>query len=108
MTDEKYIRKAVELADGWSLRKDTLTTPTGYFGRPEDQETRDALAAQLVRQIESPKYIAEFYLDMARGHVAVRRIVDIDEAIDVSACYAEGRTMNTIKAIVDSGVLEND
>ena len=57
MTDETLIRKAVELADGWTLEHDDI-----YFDAPENnvdalceianppQFMLDALAAQLARQ----------------------------------------------------------
>ena len=55
MTNEQIIRKAVELAEGWSFQYSPLgnqhiETLTGYQGTTEDQEILDALAAQLVRQ----------------------------------------------------------
>ena len=101
MNDQDYIRKAVELADGWSIsQKDILTTAHhGYFGNIEDIEILDALAAQLVRQVDAldDPWVTEYprksiiYSDSLCQHIAEVKGPD--------------RTMNTIKAIVDSGVL---
>lgn len=57
MNDNEYIRKAVELAYGWERRGDDVWMPlSGWpegFLLPElpGQIERDALAAQLVRQV---------------------------------------------------------
>ena len=61
MTDQDYIRKAVELADGWSWRGKTylgrtddptilVNTPSGAAMGITEPMMIDALAAQLVRQ----------------------------------------------------------
>ncbi len=104
-----YIRKAVELADGFDIvtEKDgTLRIDTPLFaGYPcpvphPPQMVLDALAAQLVRQVDA--------LDFPVMVIASRdatSIVEPDETF-YSPSQNEGRTMNTIKAIVDSGVLK--
>lgn len=111
------IRKAVELADDWKLeyevggrRDEYITSADGFWGpMSEALEKRvllDALAAQLVRQCDE-KLKDWRCLELFLGHTAVRRfepLSDIGE--DIAACYGKGRTMNTINAIVESGVLE--
>lgn len=110
MTDEEYIIEAIGLSDGWSIKKNkmgyTLNSPGGYFGDIADTEIRDALAAQLVRQAD--KVLNDWRcLELFEGHTAVRRFEPLsDDGRDLAACYGEGRSMNTIQAIVDSGVLQ--
>ena len=80
---EDVIRKAVELADGFWWKEDcvhVLDTPMHYRADALPQTILDALAAQLTRQV--------------------------DELDDYWVCAEDDRTMNTIKAIVDSKVLE--
>ncbi len=106
MTDQDYIRKAVELADGWAVNKtgQTITSGGGYFGKVEDQEIQDALAAQLVRQIDALD--TKFVLMDGHGLIIIQDVNTIGDAV----CRVEGpdRTMNTLKAIVDSGVLNKE
>lgn len=104
MTD--YIREAVRLA-GW-LKEDDLgeyleipdSPVSGYLDTITikfDQYLFDALAAQLVRQVDDSEFA---YVVI---HQTETRAFD-----DENESLAEGpdRTMNSIKAIVDSGVLE--
>ena len=104
MTD--YIRKAVELADGFHVDS------SGCHRTPRDncvehQVYMDALAAQLVRQICAiSKYDVIISKDgtevFSGGHV---KGIEYDiETISMSR--SDDMTMNTIKAIVDSKVLE--
>lgn len=94
MTDQEIIRKAVELLDG------------DHYFPTDTQWGLDALAAQLVRQVDALDRYA-FGSDEA-GWASVwdempsnfERIAIVDEDVD--------RTMNTLKCIVDSGVLEVD
>ena len=110
MSDQDYIRKAVELAEGWHLNElregySQLMQPPKhpYLFDIEDicQPYLDALAAQLVRQV-----------DAACGYAVVVKAASTtilganDPPIFKHATYANDRTMNTIKAIVDSGVLK--
>jgi len=99
MSDEEYIRKAVELADGWVLgRNDVLHSPCGYFADLTDQPVLDALAAQLVRQVDATD--ASWVVTTSKdAHVMT------DDGIQAAQAIGPDRTMNTIKAIVDSGVL---
>lgn len=80
-----YIRKAIELADGWEMESEL-----GEL---------DALAAELVRRVV---LIEGFDVVVCNGESAVM------DPLWKCAGNAQGpdRTMNTIKAIVDSGVLE--
>lgn len=110
MTD--VIRKAVELADGWKLTETSFYAPLiGYCYFPDKTEdiskvALDALAAQLVRQCD--KKLKDWRcLELFEGHTAVRKFEPLsDKGVDIAACYGKGRTMNTIIAIVESGVLE--
>ena len=106
MTDEEYIKKGVELAEGWHDKNDAhssrifVESCEGYRGvLPGSKELLDALAAQLVRQVDShPDAEIETYF--MQTIVRVKSAPTIVEGPD--------RTMNTIKAIVDSEVLDND
>ena len=109
MTD--YIRKAVELADGFEVVADNLAI-SGLRLLPCDPDNPhqvflDALAAQLVRQICAiSKYDVIISKDgtevFSGGHV---KGIEYDiETISMSR--SDDMTMNTIKAIVDSKVLE--
>ena len=107
MTD--YIKRAVELADGWEYEQDDIEPECIYLSAADgtywhlDEESipltelprilLDALAAQLVRQVDASDYT--FSSNVDRG-ASVGLIKHID---------GPDRTMNTIKAIVDSGVL---
>ncbi len=58
MSNEDTIRKAIELADGWTLHHDdsynspmNKMTPYMLYAMPEGY--KDALAAQLVRQVDA-------------------------------------------------------
>ena len=110
MKDEDYIKKAVELADRWFVTDANIVKATGispfHIGSTHfAQATIDALAAQLVRQvdaIEAPKHPdrpSAFYSTPHECQVWMRGKV-------ASVKTADDRTMNTIKAIIDSKVLE--
>lgn len=104
MTD--YIRKAVELADGWSGPNgvgQVVTSGGGYFGNIDDQEILDALAAQLARQVDALG--DDLHLEVHRGWTAMRKNGSSGWS-DIAAAYGPDRTMNTILTIIDSGVLE--
>lgn len=97
-----YIRKAVELADGFRwLNRDQVEVPdlNNVVLRPfEQQWFLDALAAQLVRQVDA--------LDDIRCDVDSRYSeVWGNGQQTLGKHISDDRTMNTIKAIVDSGVL---
>ena len=120
MTD--YIKRAVELAEGWVITHFYVGEDWedwvefydySYSGghpyitfqlQSPIQHDLDALAAQLVRQVDSlrnPRCMViqfpesvEVALDQSR------------QGEHISKSIGDDRTMNTIKAIVDSGVLE--
>jgi len=114
MTD--YIRKAIELADEWSLVHiydgedwgqefgDNSGVPTQQVLIQEPtkfQSSLDALAAQLVRQVDAVDGI--IFNSLGNMECAVSNVGDVT---DYSSVRGYDRTMNTIKAIVDSGVLK--
>jgi len=98
MTD--YIRKAVELADGFGYAEGNIALKDRQQYRVEADMTEpfilDALAAQLVRQMDS----RVIWLEIQRGTTRLKAGNEITKE------YGPDRTLNTIKAIVDSGVLE--
>jgi len=112
----ELIKKAVTLADGWTYEADpengdyfyiqvTLDSGNAYnilgcsISDPF-QPSLDALAAQLVRQVDA---LDNKGVEAWPGYTAVVEMLGDLPAIG----YAESsdRTVNTIKAIVDSGVL---
>ena len=105
LSDQEIIRKAVELADGF-VWQDPMTvyiqslSMAFYCSEPF---MLDALAAQLVRQVD------------ARGVASVYIVPDMTEvqweyadSDDLQSVTERGpdRTLNTLRAIVESGVLE--
>jgi hypothetical protein len=109
------IRKAVELADGFDITENQLTFPSGhYFTVNSEIDIKDwmmdCVAAQLVRQVdalphdENDNENAMVELDF--GEVRVYNFNIPPPAANVTKCEGDDRTLNTIKAIVESGVLE--
>lgn len=115
MNDEEYIRKAVELAEGWFFDNDLNgqlrlygieLDPAPFADYSHVTETflsvaiLDALAAQLVRQVDATE---DYWVrvDEDRSYVFVNSYRPQVASRERGLC----RTMNTIKAIVDSGVL---
>ena len=90
--DNDIIKQAVELAEGWFLGEfsdEVVHFPQsfGNHGYIDQQWVLDALAAQLVRQVDALR--PEIYEHLfPRGHLG------------------PDRTENTIRAIVESGVLD--
>ncbi len=117
MNDQGYIRKAVELADGFDYyeqsRQIVLTYgPSEYdfistFTEDLDRWFLDALAAQLVRQVDA---IDSISLDNKGGEFPEIIVWNFRPGKNRMAASQRGpdRTMNTIKAIVDSGVLSEE
>jgi len=113
MDDRDYIRKAVELADGFDCYDDGLGLVITYAAwqaninnSAYNKAILDALAAQLVRQVDETDYGITF-----DGTDQPETIVwgsHLFTPIVKSCSFGPDRTMNTIKAIVDSKVLEND
>ena len=100
------IQKAVELADGWYWGANDLVDPPPELrpiGPVDDtmpQIYLDALAAQLVRQVEA----TDNYDVEVRGYYATDNPLEAEDI--VTDVRSPDRTLDTIKAIVDSGVLE--
>ena len=110
MTDDDYIYlvcKAVQLADGWGITNRAIyLNKTAMCHAQNDgseyQATLDALAAQLVRQADQNKAFVVIY----RENTQVWIEPDDGPEDRIVNEYGPDRTMNTIKAIVDSKVLE--
>lgn len=116
MNDQDYIRKAVEIADGWKWIGsyddgiDYAVRAAEYeFDKldTDQQIIRDALAAQLVRQIDTGQ---NSRIVSTSGGVSVMTDYFEEGRRIGYRCVAEetgpDRTMNAIKAIIDSEVLE--
>ncbi len=109
MNDQDYIRKAVELANGFggdsfSMWIDALGTNIGSvsdYSEPE-QWALDALAAQLIRQVDATHHYAVI------TDIENTQIEDWKSGTGIMIIKSNGydRTMNTIKAIVDSEILK--
>lgn len=116
MTD--YIRKAVDLADGWQTTRLGDQSIVVFVPHPEpkpkphgellriglltDPHVKDALAAQLVRQVDANEL---FEVSIRRNFTSTVAYED-DFWVNKSISESPDRTMNTIHAIVDSKVLE--
>ena len=106
MNDQDYILKAAKLI-GWDADEEGWLYPPRneiwgnlpshvYFDWPW---VKDLIAAQLVRQVDA--------LDDIRCDVDSRYSEVWDDGQQtLGKCIGDDRTMNTIKAIVDSKVLE--
>ena len=119
MTDEEYIRKGVMLADGWEITLDDEHTEGPWVEIPgvgrhgNDYHSRwtwvrDLLAAQLVRQTDHPSI--QYVLSAHDGSTVIYKHNERGERFweKLAEASCDDRTLNTIKAIVDSKVLEND
>jgi len=113
MTDEEYIRRAVELADGfeWDDEHHIAQLPDEWIafdGNSLPQYFLDALAAQLVRQVDDISGETTFFFTSQYDGVYLWAGDYNAEAgrRDVFKAASQDRTANTIKAIVDSRVLE--
>jgi hypothetical protein len=102
------IKKAVKLADGFSIDKaGVYWIHEDYCCYPEEVNDsgglewfKDALAAQLVRQVDAKKDW-EFHSILGEALMVL-----LDEYTVEFSANGNDRTMNTINAICDSGVLE--
>ena len=100
-----YIRKAVGLAREWVMAGSFVVTPIEdvdlFHADNLPPMQLDALAAQLVRQVDA---LGPLECDIT----AVTTWIYCPSNDDAShqPIIGPDRTMNTIKAIVDSGVLE--
>ena len=109
-----YIKAAVELADGWRISKggDVHAPidgwPEGFLLPEVGPFAKDALAAQLVRQVDA---LDGYFVGVGCEFDEANRAAVYGPKF--KACHGylisdesgPDRTMNTIKAIVDSGVL---
>lgn len=110
MTDEEYLIAAARLT-GW-----VHTDECGEYCELPDSPTslylddmaihsaqwfKDALAAQLVRQVDA----TDDYLVKTFPHYSVVRRSRYENHYVVAEVRGDDRAMNTIKAIVDAGVL---
>lgn len=103
MTDKDYIKKAVELANDvwpWDFHKRELVLELSEYDC-------DALTAQLVKQADATKFrvislknYTEIMQDIKEEN---GRRIGVECLISITGA---GRAMNTIKAIVDSKILE--
>ena len=101
-TDEEIIRKAVELAEGFSNGRGFVIYRSRPMGCPVDnQEMLDALAAQLVRQVDAHE---SAWIDISSNGCC--RIFCGDGDKEMATQLGPDRTMNTLRVIVESGVLE--
>ncbi len=112
---EDYISAAAELV-GWLVDSNTLTgrnfielpqmsreTDLGisaHWRDFEDPVAKDALAAQLVRQVDVIEWPNNVFLTLERKRCYCNNNAGSGES------RGHDRTMNTIKAIVDAGVLQ--
>ena len=97
MKDKDYIKAGVELADGFSIAVGGLfQTPRG--NAVEYTVFNDALAAQLVRQVDALGH------DTKMG-VGFCQILNARKSVLMAHVDGSDRTMNAIKVIVDSKVL---
>ena len=106
MNDQDIIRKAVELADGFGLMpgwdeafyvEQPWDELSSSFKDP-DQWMLDALAAQLVRQVDAlpvPRFLVDSVGATLYGEKGQGTFI-----------RGPDRTMNTLRAIVESKVLE--
>jgi len=101
------IHYAVLLADGWEHETHNRTlSPFHTYHDGLAEEALDALAAQLVRQVDAKadNRVKGFYSRPLQADVYWPGLGH--KQCGYSITCGDDRTMNTIKAIVDSGVLE--
>ena len=113
--NEELIRKAVKLANGWEWNSGFVHVClhpvngsyeflfNAYEGLPE-QWHLDALAAQLVRQVDELESCIAVYIEP--GVAKVGELVTEGFLINVTHSRGPDRTINTIRAIVESEVLD--
>jgi hypothetical protein len=105
MNDQDYIREGAKLANGWKIGSDTFNTYVYFSAWKEilpglSQPMLDALAAQLVRQVDDT---VGYYVDT---YIGASVISSSHTGESIARIMSDDRTMNTIKAIVDSEVLK--
>lgn len=104
------IRKAIELADGVYLDEYSHLIGMGSAVFIDDlqQYHLDSLAAQLVRQVDA---LDRIHVSTIPAGSEIWERVEADDGgwdgvQNLGSAQGPDRTLNTIKAIVDSGVLE--
>ena len=112
MDDSQYIFKAVELADAfvpigpeqWSITgADNFSIAQSSITDGPEKWFLDALAAQLVRQVDA----LGANVRVSKDKTTIFPSVKADPYWqNITKLKGPDRTMNTIKAIVDSGVLQ--
>lgn len=117
MNNQNYIRKAVELvgwkwddsASGYDYVKPPVVSRglvKEYWLRADDPIILDALAAQLVRQVDPHHHVDITWMTCeVRNGETGKRLAYVEFRGTTPPYEGCNRTMNTIKAIVDSGVL---
>ena len=109
MNNQEYILAGIELADGWHTFEhaveflEVVKTYHGFGGPDSDKEIIDALAAQLVRQVDA---IDGCEVTSDSYAVTVTEAYKPQTVRTIGIGHRWNRTTNTIKAIVDSGVLK--
>lgn len=104
--EQDYIRAGVKIADGWKIDPNGVWPPFPFPAKSDIDAVEpimlDALAAQLVRQVDAinPGHSFSSFDDEAGFFEP-----DWDGWHIHYRVQGPDRTMNTIKAIVDSGVL---
>lgn len=108
--EKDYIHEAVEIADGWAIHGMTVANDEHQFGWYSDerlnQAWKDALAAQLVRQVDALAPDVVFNCGFGGEVMVYRESTDEDWTEGYGNDGSNDRTMNTIRAIVDSAVLQ--
>ena len=102
--DKDYIREGIELADGWSRGAGNLVWNGQHpfeLNGPMREMVLDSVAAQLARQVDA---VDRYILDDDRGYTDV--LDDYCRGSLIAQATGPSRTENTIKAIIDSGVLK--
>ena len=107
MNDQDYIRAGIELADGWEYDDDihnkVWVRPDHYVYANNDDSQQiylDALAAQLVRQVDA---LDNIDIDCHKERTYLREWSGLHR--DEVEAIGSDRTMNAIKVVVDSEVL---
>lgn len=120
MNDQEYIRAGIELADGWDIThifagediaaynpKGAKYPEASFVLQSPSQSGLDTLAAQLVRQVDALAPAILFTSDFGGCVMLWQDSPEEDwHAGDCRNLKNNDRTMNTIKAIIDSEVLK--
>ncbi len=105
MNEQEYIKEAVALADGWKLTGDAFVLPDGILISKYSTVAKDALAAQLKRQVNVTK--TNFVVTAPLVTKVYESLSSISEQI-VAEVRGGDCSDNDIKAIVESEVLKTN